>query len=112
MQDTRLNRLTNAVIAQVDQGLRNPWRRISLIVIGLLFGNFVATVAATITGQNADWDVLIAIILLALIEFTSWSVYRGRAGSARSRPFLIDVVNAIKLGVTYGLFVEAFKLGS
>lgn len=113
MQDTRLNRLTNAVIGQLGQWLRNPWRRISLIVIGLLFGNFTATVAATVTGQNANWDVLVAVILLALIELTNWSLYSGRlSGDGRVRPLLADVVNAIKLGLVYGLFVEAFKLGS
>ncbi|MGF1537197.1 MAG: DUF565 domain-containing protein [Elainellaceae cyanobacterium] len=113
MQDTRLNRLTSAVIGQLGQWLRNPWRRTSLIVIGLLFGNFTATVAATITGQNANWDVLVAIILLALIEFTSWSIYGGwLSRDGRSRLLLTDVVNAVKLGLVYGLFVEAFKLGS
>jgi hypothetical protein len=29
-----------------------------------------------------------------------------------ARPLLLDILNGIKLGVTYGLFVEAFKLGS
>ena len=114
MQDTRLNRVTNALIEQFNQWLSNPWRRISLIVIGLLFGNFVATVAATITGQNADWDLLVAVILLGLIELISWLIYSGRFSrpGSQPRPLPVDVVNAIKLGLIYGLFVEAFKLGS
>ncbi|MGF1513525.1 MAG: DUF565 domain-containing protein [Elainellaceae cyanobacterium] len=113
MQNTRLNRLTSALLDQIGQWLRNPWRRISLIVIGLLFGNFTATVAATITGQNANWDVLVAIILVALVELISWLIYsRWLAGAKPPRPLLIDVVNAVKLGLVYGLFVEAFKLGS
>ncbi len=114
MQDTRLNRLTIALLGQLNQWLRNPWRRVSLIVIGLLFGNFVATVAATVTGQNADWDVLVAVALLALIEFSSWLIYSGQFArlGQRPRPLILDVVNAVKLGLIYGLFVEAFKLGS
>ncbi|MGB3616435.1 MAG: DUF565 domain-containing protein [Elainellaceae cyanobacterium] len=114
MQDTRLNRVTSALLGQLNQWLSNPWRRISLIVIGLLFGNFVATVAATVTGQNADWDVLVAVALLALIEFSSWLVYSGRFARPKPqpRPLAVDVTNAVKLGLVYGLFVEAFKLGS
>lgn len=114
MQDTRLNRVTNALLGQFAQWLSNPWRRVSLIVIGLLFGNFVATVAATVTGQNADWDVLVAVVLLMLIELISWLIYSGRLVRRRSQPLplIVDVINAIKLGLIYGLFVEAFKLGS
>lgn len=126
MQNTRLTNLTNSLFGQFNQWLQNPWRRLSLVIISLLFGNFLATVLSTVAGQTADLDVLVSMILLLFTEFTSWLVYRRSAVretqrdrlSARSdqaaivRPLFLEMLNGIKLGLIYGLFVEAFKLGS
>lgn len=118
MQNTRLTTLVERSLDQLKLWLNNPWRRLSLIVIGLLFGNFAATVVATTTGQNADIDVLVSLILLAFTELTSWIVYGTRRlpietnRVPRQTPLGIELLNAVKIGLVYGLFVEAFKLGS
>lgn len=117
MQNTRLNSLIDVISDQLVRWLQNPWRRISILIISLLSGNFLATVIATTTGQTADWDVLIAIILLGLIELTNWLVHgkaerRSPTTNRQPRSLIIVMLNGIKLGLTYGLFVEAFKLGS
>jgi hypothetical protein len=117
MQNTRLNTLIDSVLARSQQWLRNPWRRTSLIIISLLFGNFLASAIATIAGQNADWDIVVSAILVALSESVSWFVYSGRRGAAQvnrigQRALGIEILNALKLGLMYGLFVEAFKIGS
>ncbi|MEM9215718.1 MAG: DUF565 domain-containing protein [Cyanobacteria bacterium P01_F01_bin.150] len=134
MQRTRLTILLDVVSQQISQSLRNPWRRISLILVGLLFGNFAATVVATVTGQAASWDVLVAIVVLCGCELVNWWVYRQRpisssnlnwagrlsakaspqtfANSTTTRSSFRYVVNAVKIGLVYGLFVEALKLGS
>ncbi len=123
MQDTRLTRILNGSIGQLGGWLLNPWRRISLVVIGLLFGNFLATAIATISGQNAESDVVAAIIVVGLTELVSLYVYRRSRRSEtpggfetpgrRVQPFLLaELLNSLKIGLTYGLFMEAFKLGS
>ena len=114
MQNTRLTRLVNGSIDSLGQWLQNPWRRTSLVVISLLFGNFLATAISTATGQQADWDVLIAAVLTGLTEASSWLVYRRQRQSAAAspRPVSVELLNALKLGLIYGLFVESFKLGS
>ena len=118
MQDTRLNSLFNRLLERLQLWLDNPWRRLSLIVMGLLFGYFVANVIATVSGQTADLDVIVAFVILGFTELTSWLVYSNRRLSIerqqapRRRPLGIELLNAIKIGVVYGLFLEAFKLGS
>lgn len=118
MQNTRLNRLLGDLTDQLSQWLRNPWRRISLVILGLLFGNFLATAFATSAGQAAELDVLAAATLVGFTELVSWFFYRRMRLGLRSaepndpRSLFSDVLNAIKLGLTYGLFIEAFKLGS
>ncbi len=40
MQRTRLSTLIESISNQFGRWLYNPWRRLSLVIIGLLFGNF------------------------------------------------------------------------
>ena len=147
MQRTRLNTLFNQVTLRFRQWVFNPWRRLSVILISLLFGNFFATAISATAGQTAKLDVTISAFLVLGVELISWLYYRFtprkrmaavvnqqaiapnmtspnvlttdsmmtpglNAGPMRSRSTLAESLNAFKLGMIYGLFVEAFKLGS
>lgn len=110
MQNTRLNNLVDGALGQLGRWLRNPWRRLSLLVISLLLGIFLGTAIPTTTGQVATWDIVAAAILVLFTEAISWVVYRRSQGTTRS--LLLEASNAVKLGLMYGMFVEAFKIGS
>lgn len=110
MQDTRLTRLVNGSIDSLGRWLQNPWRRTSLLLLSVLFGNFLATAISTTTGQQADLDILIAAVLAGFTELSSWLVYRVQRSP--NRPLPLSLLNALKIGLIYGLFVESFKLGS
>lgn len=123
MQNTRLNRLLVLSTDRFSQWLSNPWRRLSVVILSLLFGFFLANVISTTTGQTADLDILVSSLLLATVEAISFLVYRRRKSQVQpaetpdlSRPTRpihpLDMANALKIGLTYGLFLEAFKLGS
>ena len=109
-QDTRLNRLVEDAGEQLRRGLRNPWRRLSFLVISLLFGTFLGTVISTVAGQLASLDVVVATVLIGFTELVSLIVY-GRNRQI-SRALWAETMNWLKIGLTYSLFVEAFKLGS
>lgn len=119
MQRTRLSTLITRTTQQLSQWLFNPWRRLSVVAISLLSGNFFASAIASVAGQAAKWDIIISAILLGIAEIISWLFYRKLPRSKglsdetpAQRSLLLEMFNAFKLGMTYGLFVEAFKLGS
>lgn len=114
MQNTRLSTLVDQLSGRFVTFLRNPWRRTSLLIIGLLGGNFLATTVSTVAGQRANLDVVVSLVLVLFTEIVSWLIYRDRRRTRfdEQRSLLLEVFNGIKLGLTYGLFVEAFKLGS
>ena len=135
MQRTRLNTLFNQIVLKFRQWAFNPWRRLALVLMSLLFGNFFATAVSATAGQTAKLDVTISAFLVIGVEFISWLYYRfaplrakklraakqgdrtllpagSEVGPVRSRSTLAESLNAFKLGMIYGLFVEAFKLGS
>ncbi|MBW4420889.1 MAG: DUF565 domain-containing protein [Myxacorys californica WJT36-NPBG1] len=110
MQNTRLNTLVQTTTRQVDQLFRNPWRRISLLVIGLLLGFFIGNVMSTTAGQRSELDVVAALLIVAATEVISRIFYGSRERFGRSLG--AEFLNVLKIGVSYSLFLEAFKLGS
>jgi hypothetical protein len=110
MQNTRLNSLVGVVTDQIRQLFRNPWRRVSLMLISLLFGFFLGNVISTSAGQRAELDVVAASFLVILFEVTSRIIYSNRESFRRSLP--AEMINALKIGMTYSFVLEAFKLGS
>ncbi|PSB04810.1 DUF565 domain-containing protein [Merismopedia glauca] len=111
MQNTRLNNLIGASLTQLRVWSSNPWRKISLFVISLLFGIFLGTAIPTTAGQKAELDLTGAAILVFLTELVSRYVYRQHGDKTNSQ-FLPQLINCLKIGMTYGLFIEAFKLAS
>ena len=121
MQNTRLNTLVDRLGKQFIIWVENPWRRLSLIIISLLFGNFLASAIATTTGQRTELDAIASLVTLTVIESISWLTYGTTFGRRKlddpnailgKRPLWIALLNSLKLGLIYGLFIEAFKLGS
>lgn len=86
--------------------------------IGILFGFFLANALATIFGQTGDWGILSSGILVAFIESTNRIIYSTRGTRTNIRSYsrkidkILSFINNVKIGMLYGFFVEAFKLGS
>jgi Protein of unknown function (DUF565) len=117
MQKTRLNTLVDVASGQLTLLFSNPWRRMALSLISVLTGFFMGSAIVTTAGQDAVWDIPAAAILFMFTELTSRLVYRRRTLSSLSpipqrRSLWVDVFNLFKMGLTYSLFLEAFKLGS
>jgi hypothetical protein len=111
MQRTRLSTLATVTSDRLTSFFGNPWRRLSLQAIALLLGIFVGQAVATTAGQSGKWDVPSAGILVVCTELISVFAYRGNRNRQRS-PLLRESLNLLKIGITYSLFLEAFKLGS
>ncbi|AEA39047.1 hypothetical protein CPARA_3gp389 (nucleomorph) [Cryptomonas paramecium] len=72
-----------------------------------LFGFFLANSAITIVGSVADWDPLAAAIMLCWIEFFNCKFYSSDFNS-----IYFNLVNNFKIGIIFGIFVDALKLTS
>jgi hypothetical protein len=117
MQNTRLNSIVNVSVGRLSQWSRNPWRRTSFILISLLLGFFLASVISTSTGAKSELDITAAAVVVSVTEIINRFVYSPKRvtltnGSLAPRLLTTDMLNSLKLGITYGLFLEAFKLGS
>lgn len=107
MQNTRLTQLLTASASRLGRWFRQPWRRLSAQIISLLAGFFLGSVISTTAGQAAQWDITVAGLTILVAELINRWVYTSKTASLDR-----EILNCLKIGTTYSLFLEAFKLGS
>ena len=80
-------------------------------VLNLLMGFFFASVLSTLPSQTGDWTILGASIIVSIIEYLSQCFYTSTVKPSANN-YYFAILNDFKIGVTYGLFIDSFKLGS
>ena len=94
----------------------NQFNLISIQLLNMLLGFFIATALSTIQAQTGDWSIVVAAIIVTNQELISKMVYqipylKDTESKNTMRKFL-KYCNSLKIGIIYGLFIDAFKLGS
>lgn len=118
MQNTRLSILVDNLSERFVGWLRNPWRRLSIVVISVLLGNFLATLSSTTAGQQARVDAVIAAVMVIATEVVIWLVYvqpqQLRLTRDRKPPLVWwkEMLNGLRIGFIYGMYLLALTLGS
>nr|CRF40083.1 Hypothetical protein ycf20 [Laurencia snackeyi] len=64
---------------------------------------------STVPAQTGDWNIISGAIIVTCYEMISKALYKS---STKRVSFTINLINNFKIGIVYGLFVDAFKLGS
>jgi|TARA_Y100000813_G_scaffold182279_1_gene151895 hypothetical protein len=87
-------------------------------ILGFFGGFLVSSIIDTTLGELNEWAIVGAALVVASLETASKFFYtlvsRVRNGVVR-RSYLLNlmiILNTIKVGIIYGLIVDAFKLGS
>lgn len=104
-----LTALPRILLSNVEGYLSSSPRILVASSIAILFGFFASTSATTIIGSVADWDPLAAFVLLVWTESFTRIYYRT---NVRERSRILQLVNAFKIGLIYGMAVDAFKLST
>nr|BED43077.1 Ycf20 protein [Pyropia sp. Myanmar_A]BED43274.1 Ycf20 protein [Pyropia sp. Myanmar_B]BED43471.1 Ycf20 protein [Pyropia sp. Myanmar_C] len=108
MMKTRLSIFLTCLVENLNNKLYYSLKELTTGLISLLLGFFISTGLSTIPGQTGDWGIIAASLIVAATELTSKIVYSNQKKVA----IRINLINNFKIGITYGLFVDAFKLGS
>jgi hypothetical protein len=122
---TRLISAVSTLWAQLNTRLQLTRENISFhlfcLVGGFFLGNIFGTFLNVLRGIF-HWDGLIILAFIFLCEFISFQTYRPIAeAKTRATPIRAQEsvsilswrpLNLIKLGLLFGFFVDAFKVGS
>lgn len=89
-----------------------------LNLISFLSGFLTSSIIDTSLGEFSEWAIVGAALVVANIEsfnnfyYSSVSKNRNIIIMKSYIFILLDILNYFKIGIIYGLIVDAFKLGS
>jgi hypothetical protein len=108
LQRTRLQQSLGGAWPRLEQWARNPWRRLSLLLIVLLSTFFLGSAVSTIIGARAFLDPTAALICVVLIEL---AIRARRPLLSRGGDRLgLELLDMSRVGFCYGLLLEGFKV--
>lgn len=107
-QQTRFQRRVAAAGAGLERWATNPWRRASLLLVVLLASFAIGGGLGPITGALSEIDQIPALLCVLLLE----AAVRLRRPLLRrlGDPLALQLLDMTRIGLLYGLTIDAFKL--
>ena len=113
---TNLKFKVTTISTRIKNILNYKLNLIGIQLLNILLGFFAATALSTIPAQTGDWGIVAAAIIVTNQEVISKIIYQSKKFKYfQENSVLTNILkycNNIKIGIIYGLFVDAFKLGS
>ena len=108
MQKTNFSRITYQLNNLFFGFLSDTWRTKSIGLISVLTGYFLFANFITKFISEGKNELIMVPIIILVIEF----IIRTRPSSKSSLFKLWSIVDKVRIGATYAVILEAFKLGS
>ena len=108
MQKTKFSRINDQFNNLLFGFLSSSWKSKSLNIISVLTGYFLFANFATKFISEGKNELIMVPILIIIIEL----IIRIRPSSNSSFFNLWSIVDKVRIGATYAVILEAFKLGS
>ena len=106
LQSTRLQTNIGEANGRLERWALNPWRRLSLVVIALLLGFLIGSAVTSVAGVLGQMDPVAALLVVVICELG----VRLRSNKHGAASLLLQLIDMLRIGILYGLFLEAFKL--
>ena len=109
MQKTKFSKLINSIFKLINPLISDSWSKRSVLIISLLFGYYFTNSILSFLLDKSINTILLAILILIIMEL----FIRSSLLSKYSKLSIIIIsINNFRIGSTYALLLEAFKLGS
>jgi len=106
MQKTKFREFIDSLIFIINPIISDSWSKRSLLLLSLLFGFYFTNSFLSFLLDKSVNTIFLAIIILLIMEL----VIRLYLIPKLTIPVMI--INNIRIGSTYALILEAYKLGS
>ncbi len=109
MQQTRFREFLNSILLISKPIISDSWSKRSILLLALLSGFYFTNSSISFLLDKSINKIFLAIFLLLIMELSIRSLlfYKSKKIS-----ILILAINNFRIGSTYALILEAFKLGS
>ena len=108
MQKTRLNKFIASILIYLSPLIKNTWRKRSILLISLLAGFYLTNSLITYFLDIPINSIFLAVIIVLVMELAIRLMFFNN----KNLTIFKLVINNFRIGSTYALILEAFKLGS
>ena len=109
MQKTRFKEFIDSLLLIVNPLISDSWSKRSILLLSVLSGFYFTNSLISFLLDKSVNTIFLAIFLLLLMEL---SIRSTLFYSFSKLNIIVQVVNNLRIGSTYALILEAFKLGS
>ena len=106
MQKTKFREFIDSLIFNINPIISDSWSKRSLLLLSLLFGFYFTNSFLSFLLDKSVNTIFLAIIILLIMELVIRSYLIPKL------TILVMIINNIRIGSTYALILEAYKLGS
>ena len=106
MQKTKFREFIDSLIIIINPIISDTWSKRSILLLSLLFGFYFTNSLISFLLDKSVNTIFLAVTILLIMELA----IRSNLISKMTIPVMI--INNIRIGSTYALILEAYKLGS
>ena len=109
MQKTKFRKLINSIFTFINPLISYSWTKRSVLLLSLLFGYYFTNSILSFLLDKSVNTILLAILILIIMELF---IRASTLSKYRKFSIIVISINNFRIGSTYALVLEAFKLGS
>ncbi len=109
MQKTKFRKFIDSLIITINPIVADSWSKRSVLLLSLLFGFYFTNSIISFLLDKSINTILLAILILLIMEL---SIRTLLFSNFSKLSIIIISINNFRIGSTYALILEAFKLGS
>ena len=109
MQKTKFRKLIDSLIIILTRLLTDSWSKRSIMLLSLLLGFYFTNSFISFLLDKSVNTIFLAITILVFMEISIRSLFFSKLTRLS---MIILAFNNFRIGSTYALILEAFKLGS
>ena len=109
MQKTRFREFLKSTLLIINPLLSDSWSKRSILLLSLLSGFYLTNSLISFLLDKSINTIYLAIVILLIMEISTRFLLFSRFSKLS---LLILAINNLRIGSTYAIILEAFKLGS
>ena len=106
MQKTKFREFIDSLIIIINPIISDSWSKRSILLLSLLFGFYFTNSLISFLLDKSVNTIFLAVTILLIMELAIRSNLISKMTNA------VMIINNIRIGSTYALILEAYKLGS
>ena len=106
MQKTKFRELLDSLVIIINPIISDTWSKRSIFLLSLLFGFYFTNSFLSFLLDKSVNTIFLAITIILIMELVIRSYLISKSS------ILVTLINNIRIGSTYALILEAYKLGS